>query len=104
MTTAVLRVPTCVTVLFLLLIMISVACAADQTITLRLGAPTTLSLERSFETVLIGDPKIVDVHTLEGSRATLEPLNLGATNLIFLDDAGIAITNARIVVIGPSHI
>ena len=99
-----LRLRSSVVVLVLLLTTISVACAADQTITLRLGAPTALALERPFKTVLIGDPNIVDVHTLNDSRVTLEPLNLGATNLVFVDDGGIAITNVRIVVIGPSDI
>ena len=104
MPATVLRLRSSVVVLVLLLTTISVACAADQTITLRLGAPTALALERPFKTVLIGDPNIVDVHTLNDSRVTLEPLNLGATNLVFVDDGGIAITNVRIVVIGPSDI
>ncbi len=104
MTAAVLRVRTCTMALVLLLTTISVACAADQTITLRLGAPTALALERPFNTVLIGDPNIVDIHTLNDRRVTLEPLYLGATNLIFVDDGGIAITNVRIVVIGPGNV
>lgn len=90
--------------LALLLTTISVACAADQTITLRIGAKTALALERPFETVLIGDPNIVDVHTLSERKVTLEPLGLGATNLIFVDERSIAITNVRILVLGPGHI
>jgi Flp pilus assembly secretin CpaC len=101
MAAAALRVPTRVIALALLLTTIPVARAADQTITLRLGAPTALALERSFKTVLIGDPNIVDVHTLNDRRVTLEPLNLGATNLVFIDGGSIAITNVRIVVLGP---
>ncbi|MCG2641495.1 MULTISPECIES: pilus assembly protein N-terminal domain-containing protein [Bradyrhizobium] len=104
MAAAVLRVRICITILVLLLTTISVACAADQTITLRLGAPTTLVLKRPFKKVLIGDPKIVNVRTLDDSRVTLETFNLGETNLIFVDDGGIAITNARILVIGPDDI
>ncbi|HZR85982.1 MAG TPA: pilus assembly protein N-terminal domain-containing protein [Bradyrhizobium sp.] len=98
MAAAALRMRTCIIALVLLLTTISVACAADQTIILRLGAPMALELERTFKTVLIGDPNIVDVHTLNDRRITLEPLNLGATNLIFVDDRSIAITNLRIVV------
>jgi len=98
------RMRTCIIALVLLLTTISVACAADQTIILRLGAPMALELERTFKTVLIGDPNIVDVHTLNDRRITLEPLNLGATNLIFVDDRSIAITNLRIVVLGPGDI
>ena len=101
MAAAVLRMRTCVIVLVWLLTTIPVACATSQTITLRLGAPTALALERPFKTVLIGDPNIVDVHALNDRRITLEPLNLGTTNLIFVDDRSIAITNLRIVVLGP---
>jgi Flp pilus assembly secretin CpaC len=104
MSAALLRMRTCVIVLVLLLTTISVGCASDQTITLRIGAPTALALERPFKMVLIGDPKIVDVHTFNDRRVTLEPLNLGATNLIFVDDRSIAITNLRIVVLGPGNI
>jgi Flp pilus assembly secretin CpaC len=101
---AMLRVRACFLVLVLLLTTISVACAADQTITLRLGAKTALALDRPFETVLISDPNIVDVHTLSERRVTLEPLGLGATNLIFVDERSIAITNVRILVLGPGDI
>ncbi|WP_371821848.1 pilus assembly protein N-terminal domain-containing protein [Bradyrhizobium sp. 41S5] len=54
--------------------------------------------------MLIGNPNIVDVQTVNDRRGTLEPLNLGATNLIFVDDRSIAITNLRIVVLGPGDI
>jgi Flp pilus assembly secretin CpaC len=104
MMAATLRVRAYLLVLVLLLTTISVARAEDQTITLRLGAKIALALERSFETVLIGDPNIVDVHTLGERRVTLEPLSLGATNLIFVDDQSIAITNVRILVLGPGDI
>jgi len=90
--------------LIMLLTTISIACTADQTITLRLGAPMALALERPFKTVLIGDPNIVDVRTLNDRRVTLQPLNLGTTNLIFVDEGSIAITNVRIVVLGPGDI
>ncbi|UFX49288.1 pilus assembly protein N-terminal domain-containing protein [Bradyrhizobium sp. 41S5] len=63
-----------------------------------------LALQRPFKTVLIGNPNIVDVQTVNDRRGTLEPLNLGATNLIFVDDRSIAITNLRIVVLGPGDI
>ncbi len=103
---AMLRVRAYFLVLILLLTTISVACAADQTITLRLGSniKTALALERAFQTVLIGDPNILDVHTLSERRVTLEPLSLGTTNLIFVDERSIAITNVRILVLGPGDI
>ena len=78
--------------------------AADQTIALRLGIGSPLSLERSFETVLIGDPDVVDVHTRNDRSVMLEPLNPGATNLIFVDAKSIAITNIRVLVCGAGAI
>ena len=81
-----------------LLTTISVTWAADQTITLELGAGSAVVLERPFKTVLIGDPNVVDVQTQSGLSVILKPLNLGATNLVFIDERGIAITNVRILV------
>jgi Flp pilus assembly secretin CpaC len=49
--------------------------AADQTITLRLGTGSTLTLERPFKVVLIGDPDVVDVHERGDRAVALEPLN-----------------------------
>jgi Flp pilus assembly secretin CpaC len=48
-----------------LLTTISVTWAADQTITLELGAGSAVVLERPFKTVLIGDPNVVDVQKPE---------------------------------------
>jgi Flp pilus assembly secretin CpaC len=72
--------------------------AAEQTITLRLGAGSALALERPFKTVLIGDPNVVNVEARSDRSVVLEPLNPGATNLVFIDDASIAIANIRILV------
>ena len=80
------------------LTMISTSWAADQTIALTLGAESALALQRPYKTVLIGDPDIVDVHTRNDRSVMLEPLNPGATNLIFVDERSIAITNVRILV------
>jgi Flp pilus assembly secretin CpaC len=76
----------------------SIAQASDQTITLRLGASSRFVLERAFETVLIGDPDVVDVHTTDERSVILEPLNPGVTDLIFMDAESAAITNVRILV------
>ncbi|SRR6266568_1077151 len=81
-----------------LLIPISLTCAADQTIILRLGAGVTLLLERPFKTVLIGDPNVVAVLTQSDRSVVLQPLNLGATHIIFLDETSIEITSVRILV------
>ena len=72
--------------------------AADQTVTLRLGASSTLVVARPFKTVLIDDPLIVDVHEQGDRSVVLEPLDLGAANLVFVDAQSIAITNVRVVV------
>jgi Flp pilus assembly secretin CpaC len=85
-------------VVALLLTSISTDWAADQTVILRLGAGSTLQLERPFKTVLIGDPNVVDVVTQSDRSVTLQPLNLGATNIIFLDETSVAITNVGILV------
>jgi Flp pilus assembly secretin CpaC len=84
--------------LTLLLIPVSLIYAADQTIILRLGSGSTLLLERPFKAVLIGDPNVVDVLTQDDRSVVLQPLNLGATNIIFLDETSIAITNVRVLV------
>ena len=78
--------------------------AADRSITLRLGAGSALEVERPFKTVLIGDPDIVEVHTNSDRSVTLEPLNPGATNLVFVDERSIAITNVRILVCSAAAI
>ena len=71
----------------------SISGAADQEITLRLGAGSTLMLERPFKTVLIGDPDVVDVRAQGDRSVILVPLDLGATNVVFVDEQSIAIAN-----------
>jgi Flp pilus assembly secretin CpaC len=87
----------CVLGVVLLLTIISTAWAADQTVTLRLGAGSALTLERPFKTVLVGDPNIVNVHTHSDRLVILEPLHPGETNLVFVDEESITIANVRIV-------
>jgi Flp pilus assembly secretin CpaC len=82
----------------LLLTTNSVTQAADRTITLMLGAGSALEVERPFKTIMIGDPDIVDVHAHSDRSVILEPLNPGATNLVFVDERSIAISNVRILV------
>ena len=82
MVAAVPRLRICVFALLFFLTRASAACAADQTITLKLGVPTAVALEKPFKSVLMGDPNIFDVHTINDREVTLEPLKLGATNLI----------------------
>jgi Flp pilus assembly secretin CpaC len=88
----------CAFALSILLTAIAHASAADQTIILTLGTGSMLVLERPFETVLIGDPNVVDVHGQNNNMVVLEPLRLGASELIFIDERSIAITNVRVLV------
>jgi Flp pilus assembly secretin CpaC len=94
----------CVLGVVLLLTIIPTAWAADQTVTLRLGAGSALTLERPFKTVLVGDPNIVNVHTHSDRLVILEPLHPGETNLVFVDEESITIANIRIVVSGASAV
>ncbi|MGZ3360441.1 MAG: pilus assembly protein N-terminal domain-containing protein [Xanthobacteraceae bacterium] len=72
--------------------------AARPSFTLELGAGSTVMLERPFKSVLIGNPDVVDVQTRNERSVRLRPLSLGTTNLIFIDDQGIVITNVTILV------
>jgi len=86
----------------LLLTSIAAARAADQTVALRLGSGSALVLDRAFETVLIGDSNVVDVHTRDDRSVILEPLAPGTTNLIFLDDRNVVIANIELLVRQPA--
>jgi Flp pilus assembly secretin CpaC len=89
----------CLIALALLAVTNSLAKAADRTtITLRLGTGSALTLERPFATVLIGDPLVVDVHEQSDRAVILEPLDVGATNVVFVDARSIAIANVRVLV------
>ena len=72
--------------------------AAGQPIVLGLGTPSGLLLERPFKTIWIGDPNIVDVLKRSDRSVILQPRNLGATNVIFLDQRSIVVANVAILV------
>jgi Flp pilus assembly secretin CpaC len=72
--------------------------AAEQSIDLRVGFQSSLVLDRAYETVLIGDSDVVDVHMRDNRSVVLEPLAPGATNLVFLDDQNIVVANFEILV------
>jgi Flp pilus assembly secretin CpaC len=84
--------------LLLLFNTVTMTRAADQTIVLELGVGSVYMLDRPFETVLISDPNVIDVHTQTERSVMLEPLNLGASNIVFLDERKIAISNIRVFV------
>jgi Flp pilus assembly secretin CpaC len=72
--------------------------ATSPSITLQLGTGSTFMLERAFNTVLIGNPDVIDVQTQTERSVLLKPLSPGATNLVFVDEQGIVITNLSIMV------
>jgi hypothetical protein len=57
-----------------------------------------LDSEKPFETIQIGNSKIVDVKVLSDRSFTLNPLARGDTNIIFLDGANVPIKNISVVV------
>ena len=72
--------------------------AAGQPIVLGLGTPSGLLLERPFKTIWIGDRNIIDVLKRSDRSVILQPRNLGATNVIFLDERSIVVANVAILV------
>jgi Flp pilus assembly secretin CpaC len=92
----------CALGLTLFLSTISAATAADQTMTLKLGAGSTVTIERPFKAVLIGDPDVLSIHKHDDRSVAIEPLSLGATNVVFVDERGYAIVNISIVVCAAS--
>jgi len=77
---------------------ISATWAQERTIDLSVGFKSSLVLDKTFETVLIGDSNVVDVHTPDNRLVVFEPLAPGATNLVFLDDQNIVVANIAILV------
>jgi Flp pilus assembly secretin CpaC len=62
------------------------------------GAGASVSVERPFSTVLIGNPGVIDFQAQGERSVLLKALAAGATNLVFVDREGMVITNLRIVV------
>jgi Flp pilus assembly secretin CpaC len=67
----------------------------------RTGRRIAIELDRPFDTILIDNPDVVDVRALNDQLIVLEPLNLGASNVLFVDEHNIAIANIRVVVCDP---
>jgi Flp pilus assembly secretin CpaC len=61
-----------------------------------------LALGRAYDTVIVGDPKIVDVKTGDMQSVLIEPLRPGKTNLVFVDPQGRVIANVRVSVCSTS--
>jgi Flp pilus assembly secretin CpaC len=88
----------CALSLILLLAPTAVGRASDDTITLTLGTGSVFSLERPFETVLIGNPNVVDVRAQDDRSVVLKGLARGSSNIVFVDAQSIAIANIKVVV------
>jgi len=72
--------------------------AQDRTGCLSIGAASRLALHSPFDTVIVGDPLIVEVRIDDDQTAVVEPLKPGVTNLVFVDTRGLVIANIRLIV------
>ena len=92
------RLRACMLGLTLCLVALSASRASDETVTIALGASSLLTLDRPFETVLVGDPQVVDVSRQTDRTVLVKAINRGASNVVFVDANSIAIANIRVVV------
>jgi hypothetical protein len=70
-------------------------------VVLRLGFAWTLSIEKPFRFIAIGDPKIVDVVPSSTTTVTLHAVANGATNILFLDERNEIVTTVDVFVVIP---
>jgi Flp pilus assembly secretin CpaC len=70
---------------------------APSSVTLELGAASTVLLERPYNTVLRDNPDVIAIQTQNERSVLLKPLSPGSTNLVFIDEQGI-VTNLAILV------
>jgi Flp pilus assembly secretin CpaC len=82
----------------LLLMTVPAAWAQDRAIILSVGTASRVLLDSAFETVIVGDPLIVEVRTDDDQSVVVEPLNPGETNLVFVNARGLVIANIRVSV------
>jgi Flp pilus assembly secretin CpaC len=84
----------------LLFTAIPAALAGDDAVALGIGTASRLSLAKAFQTVIVGDPHVVDVRVDDDRSVLIEPLGPGQTNLVFVDAHGMVIANVKISVCG----
>jgi Flp pilus assembly secretin CpaC len=84
--------------LTLLLATIAGVRGSDDTVYLAPGVGSLLRLERPFKTVLIENPRVVDVQRENDRAVVLKALALGTSSVVFIDEHSIAIANIRVVV------
>jgi hypothetical protein len=73
-------------------------CDVDARVGLTLGVVSTLSIAKSFKTIAIGDPKVVDAAAQNDRSVILHPLANGSTNIIFFDERDVPIITVGILV------
>ncbi len=81
-----------------LLTTLPLAKASNDAITLGVGSGSELTLARPIDTILVGNPNVVEVQRQNDRTVLLKGLNPGASNIVFLDDQSIAIANIRVIV------
>jgi Flp pilus assembly secretin CpaC len=74
----------------------------DAAVALGVGTAFRISLQKAFETVIVGDPLVVDVRTDDNQSVVIEPLKAGVTNLVFVDAHGMVTANIKVSVCGAS--
>jgi Flp pilus assembly secretin CpaC len=72
--------------------------AQDAALALAIGHAARLTVDRSFQTVIIGDPDVVDVHADDDHAIVINALDSGVTNLVLVDASGVVTVNIRILV------
>jgi hypothetical protein len=94
----------------LLLAMLSSASLAEdiegKTVNLTLGKYLPMRIDKPFKTILISDPKVVDLLAQTDKAVILHPLASGATTVMFLDADNLPIYNLDVVVTdaGPGRV
>lgn len=76
------------------------ALAQDRAVEFGIGSQFRLFLDKTFETVIVGDPRVVDVRTDDNQSILVEPLKAGVTNLVFVDAHGMVTANIKVSVCG----
>jgi Flp pilus assembly secretin CpaC len=76
------------------------ALAEDGPVALGVGNEFRLFLNRTFATVIVADPLVVEVRTDDDQSVVIEPLKAGATNLVFIDAHGMVTANIKVSVCG----
>jgi len=80
------------------------ALAGDDAVALGVGTEFRLFLTNAFATVIVGDPRVVDVRTDDDQSVVIEPLKAGETNLVFVDAHGTVTANIKVSVCGAASL